>query len=160
MNTLLSMDYLLGKIRIQGGAYGASSSISPNGMVLYYSYRDPNLTETLAVYKKAHEFIASVEMDEATLLRYKIGTISSIDKPMTASMRGERAAMNFLSGLTYERRCQFRHEILKTRVEDIQKHAIMLESIARRGYHSVLGNEKKIEATKRSFRGLVNILSD
>jgi Zn-dependent M16 (insulinase) family peptidase len=47
LSQVLSTDWLQQRIRVIGGAYGGWSSISPGGQMLFNSYRDPNLRETM-----------------------------------------------------------------------------------------------------------------
>ena len=55
----LSSGYLYKHIRVQGGAYGGMSQYDPmSGTFALLSYRDPNIINTLNVYRKAEEFIS------------------------------------------------------------------------------------------------------
>src|SRR5690606_37858313 len=54
----LNTTYLWDKVRVQGGAYGGSSSFDPfSGGLVFTSYRDPNLLQTLAAYDGAAAFL-------------------------------------------------------------------------------------------------------
>ena len=57
----MSSNFLLREIREKGGAYGAGSKISPNGVFNFYSYRDPNLLETYNAFQKSVEWASSGE---------------------------------------------------------------------------------------------------
>ena len=57
LKVMLSYEYLWMNIRVKGGAYGCMSSFRRNGDGFLVSYRDPNLTKTLAVFKKTGDFI-------------------------------------------------------------------------------------------------------
>ena len=50
LKTIMSLDYLWNKIRVQGGAYGGFANLVRSGNLVFVSYRDPNLAESLKVY--------------------------------------------------------------------------------------------------------------
>lgn len=47
LETILRYEYLWTKIRVQGGAYGATARFDRNGTMFFASYRDPKLKESL-----------------------------------------------------------------------------------------------------------------
>ena len=109
----LSSGYLYKHIRVQGGAYGGMSQYDPmSGTFALLSYRDPNIINTLNVYRKAEEFISQNKISKEELEKTVIGTIGSLDKPLDPSSRGYIAMIRDFTGLTDEDRLKFRHMIL------------------------------------------------
>ncbi|MGZ3579331.1 MAG: insulinase family protein, partial [Syntrophales bacterium] len=109
----LSSGYLYKHIRVQGGAYGGMSIYDPmSATFALLSYRDPNISSTLNVYRKAEEFISQNKISREELDKTVIGTIGSLDKPMDPSSKGYIAMIRDFTGLTDRDRLKFRNAIL------------------------------------------------
>ena len=102
LKNILSNEYLWNNIRVKGGAYGCMCGFAPSGNAFFTSYRDPNLEQTYAVYDRAADYVASLELDERELTKYIIGAIGAVDTPMTASMKGARSLAAYMSNRSYE----------------------------------------------------------
>ncbi len=150
---ILQNDYLWERVRLQGGAYGVHCSFSRGGNVLLSSYRDPNLLNTLEVYKEIPSFIESFETDDMD--KYIIGTIGSLDKPLTPSMKGEKSLSMYISGISDKDLQKERNEVLSTTQKDIRGFSELLRASLKKKYYCVLGNEGNIKAQKKLFEKLV-----
>jgi presequence protease len=157
LETIMRYDYLWNRIRVQGGAYGAFVQFERNGNMVYGSYRDPNLDETIHVYDEAAQYIASFKVSEREMTKYIIGTMSGIDSPLTASMKGERAAENYLQHITRHDMEQERREILETTEEKVRSLAALVDECMKQNYICVLGGEEKIQQNKQLFAQLVSV---
>ena len=157
LNQVLSTDYLQTKIRVMGGAYGGWSVISPNGMVTFNSYRDPNLKETLINYDGVPGYLTSFESDVQGMTRYIIGTIAGMDTPLTPSQKGDRAVTYYLSKTTPEELQQDRDAVLATTADDIRGFATMMQDVLNQKAYCVYGNAEKIEKEKNLFEHLVKL---
>ena len=93
---LLSYGYLWNEVRVKGGAYGVMCRFSRAGSGSFVSYRDPNLSATYDVYKKAADFLENYDADEREVTKTIIGTISGLDTPLTPSMDGKRSMSMYL----------------------------------------------------------------
>ena len=62
LKTIFSYDYLWVNVRVTGGAYGCMCNFSRNGYGFFTSYRDPNLSATLDVYKKAADYVIYIPL--------------------------------------------------------------------------------------------------
>ena len=151
LETILRYDYFWTKIRVQGGAYGAFTSFNRNGMMYFGSYRDPNLTETLAVFDGTADYLAGFDASEREMDKYIIGTMSNIDTPLTPQMKGSAAATCWLRGITEEDRQKARDEILDTRQADVQKLAPLVKACMEEHVLCVFGGQEKINAHKEVF---------
>src|SRR5699024_5735058 len=87
--TILNGDYLHNEVRAQGGAYGAGISFEKSGNLSTFSYRDPNLKNTLDVYDNIPNFINKFSLTEVELTQYIIGTIARLEPAMTPYMKGQ-----------------------------------------------------------------------
>lgn len=157
LRTIANLDYLWNRVRVQGGAYGVFVNFTRSGMMLFSSYRDPNLKETLDAYDMLAEYLNAFDADEREMKKYIIGTISRLDAPMTPQMKGERADINYFTGLTQSQIQKERDEILSTKTEDIKALASMARDIAKNDFICVLGSESKIKENKDLFKQLINV---
>ena len=104
LKTIASLDYLWNRVRVQGGAYGGFANLARSGNIVFVSYRDPNVKETLKAYDGICDYIGSFEASEREMTKYIIGTISELDSPLTPSMKGERATAYYIRGISEEQR--------------------------------------------------------
>ena len=75
LETILRYEYLWIRIRVQGGAYGAFANFYDDGNMIFCSYRDPNLVETLNVYKELPEYLRQFTLTDREMRKYIIGCL-------------------------------------------------------------------------------------
>lgn len=159
LKTILGYDYLWNKVRVKGGAYGCMCSFSGlDGSSYIVSYRDPNLKETVDVYKNTKNYVENFEVDERDMTKYIIGTMSSVDTPLTPMMKGSRSLNAYLCGVSHADIQKDRDEILNTTKEDIRKTAIIVDSVISENNLCVIGNEKKVADNKEMFYNVKPLL--
>ncbi len=158
LETILRYDYFWTKIRVQGGAYGAFTQFSRIGFMLFGSYRDPNLVETLDVFDHTADYLRDFAVSDREMVKFIIGTISSLDTPRTPQLKGLGAQDNFLRGITHEDRQRTRDEILATRQQGIRDLAPMIEACMKQNILCVFGNEDKLKENAALFGSLVHAL--
>lgn len=151
LRTILSYDYLWGQVRVLGGAYGCMCGFVRNGDGYFVSYRDPNLSKTNEVYENAADFIENYEADERDILKSVIGTVSSMDTPLSPDMKGTRSFGIYLTGYSEADIQRERDEVLNVTVEDIRKTAPFIRAIMDQKYICVVGNENAIKDNKELF---------
>ncbi|KEH87506.1 peptidase M16 [Clostridium novyi A str. BKT29909] len=157
LKVIESLDYLWNNIRVIGGAYGAFASFGRSGNMFFGSYRDPNIKESLNVYDNAYEYLRNFDADSREMTKYIIGTISSLDTPLTPSLKSERAISYYLSNITKEDIQKERDEVLSCTKEDIREFANMIKDCMDQNYICVLGNSIKIKENKELFNELVDV---
>lgn len=158
LNQILSSDWLQTQVRVIGGAYGGFSNFSSDGKVYFGSYRDPNLKETIANYDATPEFLRDFKADDREMTRFIIGTISRLDRPKTASQKGETAYSNYFRKTKLEDLKAERTAILSTTEQDIKDMEKMVADILAKNVICVYGNDKKIEENKALFKSVVKII--
>lgn len=142
----LNTTYLWDRIRVQGGAYGGSSSLDPfSGGFAFVSYRDPNLLATIDTYDGAAAFLRQ-PVGEQDLTRSIIGVIGAIDTYRLPDAKGFVSMLYELMGDSDEARQQRREEVLGASRSDFLALAEALEDVARRGQVVVLGSETAIRS--------------
>ena len=155
LDQVLSTDWLQTRIRVMGGAYGGFSWMDKSGMLLFMSYRDPNLKETLDNYDATPEYLKNFEADETGITRYIIGTIAGLDSPLTPSQKGNIALRYYFEKTPAGQLQKEREEVLSTSVEDLRNMAGMISDILGKDVYCVYGNDTRIKENKHLFRDLL-----
>ena len=148
---LLNYDYLWNEVRVKGGAYGVACQFNREGEGYFTSYRDPNLSATIDVYKKAADFLAEYDAEEREVTKTIIGTISGMDAPLTPNMKGRRSMTGYFSGVTIDELQKERDQVLNCSLEDIRGLAPVLRAVADSDNLCVIGNEQHISEEKELF---------
>ena len=156
LETILRYEYLWTKIRIQGGAYGATARFELNGLGVFASYRDPQLEKSLQAYQELATWLKNVEFPERELNKYVIGTISGMDTPLTNTMRIDKASTQYLKQVSDELRQRIRNEVINVTNEDLQKLGKVVEDMLSDGLICVVGGKQPIEASKELFTKIIN----
>jgi Zn-dependent M16 (insulinase) family peptidase len=156
-NKHLNTTYLWDKVRVQGGAYGGSSSYDPfSGGYAFLSYRDPNLLKTLDAYDGASAFL-SQSIGEAEIKSSIIGVIGSIDSYMLPDAKGFTSLLRHLSGNSDELRQKRREEVLSASLKDFRALGEALGEVAQSGHVVVLGSDTAIEEANAARGGFLAV---
>jgi hypothetical protein len=158
LKKILSLTYLWNAVRVKGGAYGGNLILRRDGMLLFTSYRDPNLQETLEVYDQAHRFAEGYEADADEMTKAIIGTLSMLDQPLSPSAQGRRADRHYFEQVTEAELQQERDAILSTTPEDIRQYADLLKVVTEQNYFTVVGNASKLKSKKELFGSLEELV--
>jgi Zn-dependent M16 (insulinase) family peptidase len=156
LETILRYEYLWTKIRIQGGAYGATTRFDSNGLAIFASYRDPKLAESLQAYYDLPAWLEQEEFSARELDKYVIGTISGMDTPLTNTMRLDAVTTAWLKNITDEQRQKARNEVLDVTNEDLHALAVVIRDMLSDGYVCVVGGKQAIEANSEKFNKIIN----
>lgn len=130
LSSVLSSKYLHKEIRERNGAYGAGAKYDAvNGAFNYFSYRDPNPLQSLAVYERTFD-IQAEDLDNA-----KLRLFQQVDAPI--SKRAEGIVL-FESGIDDEMRQKRRENLLDVSLDDITR--VEAQYLAgKKGYSAVVG---------------------
>ncbi len=157
MATMLRYDYLWNTIRVMGGAYGAMYRHDNLGNVNMASYRDPNIIETLQAYEKVHEYIEHIDLTEEELLKYIIGTLSPLERPLSAFEKGILAFGRYQTGITNEQRQQNKEQILYTTSDDLKRRLNFYKDWYEDAGRVVIGNKAQIDKHAEIFDRIVEL---
>lgn len=165
LSNILSSGYLWNNIRIKGGAYGAGLTVTDSN-VIFSSYRDPNLKETLKAIDGVPEYLKNFDVSEREMTNYIIGTIGKFDSSinrleslMGAAAKGVIADNLYMTGEKQSDLQREREEIISTKAEDIRNLAKIIDSILKQDYLCVVGGDTKIKENKDEFVSIRNILN-
>nr|XP_043634383.1 presequence protease 1, chloroplastic/mitochondrial-like [Erigeron canadensis] len=146
----LSNTWLWDNIRVSGGAFGGLCDFDTrSGVFSFLSYRDPNLLKTLDVYDGTSAFLRQLEMDDGTLKKAIIGTISDLDSYQLPDAKGYNSLLRYLSGVSEEERQARRDEILSTRTSDFKEFAGVIDSIKDKGVIVAVTSEAGVDAANK-----------
>ena len=119
--------------------------------MMFGSYRDPNLAETLQVFDGTGDYLRNFTASDREMTKFIIGTMSSVDTPLTPKMKGNMAASCYLRNVTLADRQKVRDEILSTCQEDIRALADLVDKCMQENVICVFGGQAKVEANKALF---------
>lgn len=158
LKKIMSLTYLWNEVRVKGGAYGGNMILRRDGVLMFTSYRDPNLQKTLEVYDQAHRFAEGYEADADEMTKAIIGTLSMLDQPLSPSAQGRRADRHYFEQITWAELQQERDEILSTTPDDIRQYAELLKSVTEQNYFTVVGNASKMKLAAGLFGSLEELV--
>ncbi len=151
LKNILSYEYLWGKVRVMGGAYGCMCGFGRTGEGYFVSYRDPHLLQTLENFDSVADFVENFAADERAMTQYVIGAISALDTPMTPYVLAAFSMGAYYAGLGAEDLQKEREEILDARAEDIQALAGHVQALLSQGHICVVGNAQKLQEQAALF---------
>jgi hypothetical protein len=151
LRVMMGYEYLWIQVRVKGGAYGCMSNFAKSGPSYFVSYRDPNLAETLKVYREAPQYLRSFKADEETMTKYIIGTIAEKDMPLTPNQEGARSYTAYMTNYTFEEEQKERDEILSCGEQEIHRLADYIQAMLDEQALCVVGSEPVIRENKAVF---------
>ena len=141
--------YLHTAIREKGGAYGGGASQDNNTAIFrFYSYRDPRLSETLADFDAAIDWMLNKKHLPQQLEEAILGVISSLDKPGSPAGEAKKAFHNKLFGRTPEQQQHYRQQVLQVTLDDL-KHVTKKYLQADNASVAVISGSKKREEMEK-----------
>lgn len=142
--TLVSLNYLWGKVRVQSGAYGCGLRANPHGTLASFSYLDPSPAKSLEAYDAEADFIREFISSEEALEKYVIATIGYIEPLMTPGELGDYADFEALNGRADDWQARFRREVLATTKDDLAALAELFERMKKNGAVCVVGSDEAL----------------
>ncbi|KAL6467829.1 hypothetical protein MHYP_G00235060 [Metynnis hypsauchen] len=97
LGRMMSAKFLHGEIREKGGAYGGGARMGGNGLFSFYSYRDPNCSQTLAAFRSGVEWARDGKFTQQDVDEAKLSVFSAVDAPIAPSDKGLGLFLNGVS---------------------------------------------------------------
>lgn len=155
LQNILNTAYLWPEVRVKGGAYGCYFSVTNYGVVDFFSYRDPNITETLNVFNKSTKYIKTFKCSKKELSNFIIGTIGDSEPLLNPQDAAAVADFNYISGRTHKCLQIERNQILSTNLHDINNYSKLLSNIIKENCICVIGNKTKLSNSKQFFSKII-----
>ncbi|MCL1802747.1 MAG: insulinase family protein [Eubacteriaceae bacterium] len=160
VHKFLASGYLWNAVRVIGGAYGAMMTLDKSGNVVFVSYRDPKLLETLEAYKKVPEVLESLQMPDRDMSKLIIGTISDIDAPKPVYGVARSMLMDYYRHESWADRMQDRSALLSANQESIRSFAEFFRQAVAASSICVIGTKPQIEEASSSFDSIIVSIKD
>lgn len=151
LSNILSSSYLYNNIRAKGGAYGTGMIINKSGNIYFYSYRDPNIKNTVNIYNETSNYLKNLKLNNSELTQFIIGSINKFDPPTTNPVKGRVALNMYISGQTKEDLENDLEEALNTNLEELQEFSKKIKYAMDENYLVTIGNAEKIKEDKNLF---------
>ena len=155
---IITNKYLMKKIRIDNGAYGAWASNMENYISLN-TYRDPKLKETLSIFRKIPDFIKNLDLTEEELNNYKILT-NNLDNPKSIFVRGNIAINNYLSYIDIKELQKDLDTMFSMRVDDLKKKSEIYEKGLEDSVLAISADKETIETNKELFEEVEDFINE
>jgi Zn-dependent M16 (insulinase) family peptidase len=142
----LRAGYLWERVRVQGGAYGASCAYSRlSGNLTFASYRDPNVAKTLDAYSGIGPYLSSLSLDSSGLEKSIIGSIGDMDHYMLPDAKGFTAMARELTGEDADYRQAAREAVLSASRADFAAFGEAVAAVLQSGPVVVAGGRDALE---------------
>lgn len=154
---ILNSSYLHNEIRAKGGAYGGGITIGRSGDMATYSYRDPNLKNTVKVYDSIGSFVENVRMSDEDLKNFIIGSMNSFDPLLSPEQVGDINLSRFITGLKVEDLEKSKKEALETNLEKLNSYGKIFDEAMKKNYLTAFGSENIIRDGEDLFKEIKSI---
>lgn len=142
----LRAGYLWERVRVQGGAYGASCSYSRlSGNLSFASYRDPNVSRTLDSYAGVGPYLSGLSLDSSELEKSIIGSIGDMDHYMLPDAKGFTALARELTGEDEAYRQASREAVLSSSRKDFAAFGEAVAAVLQNGPVVIAGGRDALE---------------
>ena len=126
--------------------------------MLFASYRDPNLADTLKVFDGIADYLRNFEVSDREITKYIIGTMSGIDAPKTPKNIGQAARACYFQGATLADRQRTRDEILSATLKDVRNTAEVIDECMKQNTLCAIGNENTLKENAALFKSLKSVI--
>ena len=142
---------------MKNGAYGSGAIFNAFGDFNLWSYRDPNLKETLDIYYNIDKYIKNFISDDKEMNKYIIGTLNTLDVIMSPSALATYSLNLYLTNSPFTKYDEIVEEIKNTNVDDINKLSSNFANMKDKAYVCVLGSKEKILSNSDLFNKTIEI---
>ncbi len=157
LSHILTYDYLWNTIRAKGGAYGTGFTVNLYGDMGIYSYRDPNLKDTIDAFNKTNEYLESFTADNREMTKYIVGAVAASDRPKSPFVKAVRADGDYFRNITQDLRNRIRKEMLETTEEDIRNLAPIIKKLMNENNLCVVSSKSRLEKNAELFENRITI---
>lgn len=148
LSSMMSFGYLWNMVRVQGGAYGTGMGVQMNGDIFCYSYRDPDVENTKAVYAGCADFLAEMVQEVMPLDDLIIGTLNTIDPLLDPAGICDQACTRYLKDITQVDIERIRTQILGTTNETLASLVNVLQIYEDKGIFCAVSGKTQTDSSK------------
>ena len=155
---IISNKYLMKKIRIDNGAYGAWA-MDRGSYITLTTYRDPKIKETLSIFKELPEFIKNLNLTEEELTNYKILT-NNLDNPKSIFAKANIAINNYLSYIDVKELQEELDTMFKMKVTDLRKKSEVFKKGLDKSVLAISSDKETIKNNSDLFEEVEDFMSE
>ena len=155
--SILSYEYLWNTIRVKNGAYGTGFVTRRDGMIMFYSYRDPSPANSIEYYKASADYLRELAKEGCDLTKFIIGAVGEYDILATPRMKFNLATADALSGWSVEKSAEVRNAMLKMTPADLNTVADIIDSALENASMTVVGADEHLNTMKQSVKDVYKI---
>jgi Zn-dependent M16 (insulinase) family peptidase len=149
---ILKTDYLWERIRMNGGAYGAGASAHGlEGLFSFFSYRDPSAGNSLQVFLRGIEQIASGNFSKADLEQAVVSVVGHDLRPHSPGEKSLIGLRRRLLGITDEIRREKRRHLLTASQEGLEEEAAAMSRLVDGAARVVLASRNVLEEAESRY---------
>ncbi len=157
---LLRTTWLWDRVRVRGGAYGGMVLFDRViGRLYFFSYRDPNLTNTLQIYRQTGEFLEHSSLSQSELDNQIVAAIGEIDDYLLPDEKGFQSLQWFLTGNSDERRQRMRDQIFSTSIDEVREFGSLLTKSYANEHIVVLGSREALVGAQTDLQQTFSVIS-
>lgn len=155
---VLSYDYLWNEVRVKGGAYGTGFRRTQNGLIQFWSYRDPGIDATLERYNAASAWLTEWQATDDEMAGYVVSTVAAHDTPQKPRALARRQDALRLSDKPADWRERVRAQELACTQDKLRELADALADSE--GTHTVVvfGPKEAIEVSSVEFDEVFDLM--
>ena len=151
VTALVTDQFLYPLLRDQYGAYGAMNNTFEDAGMYMFSYRDPNLKETFAVYDQLPELLREYPVDQETVNGYILSVYSGVALSSGELSEALGALGDYLSGKDPARKLAWMEQIKAVTPETIEAFADVYQALVEKGVRISAGGSGVIRANSELF---------
>lgn len=145
LSNVLSLAHLWNEVRVQGGAYGAGMRVGGSGGMFTYSYRDPNPSRSLEVYRNMGSFVKDFAASNPDITGFIISTVAETEPLVGPGQQGQIADSYWFSGFGYAEALAERQQLLQATAGDFTKWCTALDALREQAAVCVVGYADALE---------------
>lgn len=154
---ILNSKYMFENLREKAGAYGANLVISQDGSVVFTTYRDPNLRESIDTIKNIVTYLKNYKPTEQDIKNAIISVIANMEKEDDLFLKTFFEDRKKLSNFDFEAEAKLKAEVLNTTASDLDQFIAKLEKGLENPSIVIAGSEKQIQNNSQVFQTVKNI---
>ncbi len=148
--------YLLPQLRDQYGVYTPWHSFIDDAGVYLLTYRDPNVTETFAVYEALPEFLAGMDLDQETLDGYILASYSQYAMPEGELSGAVSAMLDVLNDVPAGQKIEYMQQLKSLTPEKVAGYVSLYEKLIENGLRFTAGGAAAVNANEELYEVVFN----
>lgn len=126
------------------------SQIDKIGNYSFASYRDPNLINTIKIFKGVKDFLLNKKTSNDELLKYIIGSISAFDNPLSVIARHKLTIASYFNHIDNNDLNKLRHDVLDMKTSDFKDLSKIFDNVETQSECALI-TENKLDEAKEYY---------